>query len=60
MRVYVNDRPIELLPGMKVRHALIGAGCPADLRGRKQVYDEWGNLLGLDGALFEGMKIFVK
>jgi hypothetical protein len=60
MRVYVNDRPIDLLPGMKVRHALIGAGCLADLRGQKQVYDAWGNLLGLDGALSEGMKILVK
>jgi hypothetical protein len=60
MRVYVNDRPVDVLPGMKVRHALISAGCFADVTGKQQVYDEWGNLLGLDGALLEGMKIFVR
>ena len=33
MCVYVNDKPVDLLPGMTVRHALIGAGCLADIRG---------------------------
>jgi hypothetical protein len=58
--VYVNDRPVDLLPGMTVRHALIGAGCLADIRGNKRVYDQWGNVLGLDGALSEGMRIYVR
>lgn len=60
MRVYVNDRPVDLLPGMTVRHALIGAGCPADLSGNRRAYDEWGNQLGLEGALSDGMKIYVR
>ena len=60
MRVYVNDRPVDLLPGMTVRHALIGAGCPVDLRDKKRVYDEWGNQLGLDGTLSDGMKIYLR
>jgi hypothetical protein len=60
MRVYVNDRPVELVPGMTVRHALIGAGCLADLREKKRVYDEWGHELGLAGALSDGMRIYVR
>lgn len=59
MKVYVNDIPVDILPGMKVRHALIGAGLIGEI-GRKKVYDEWGNEIGLDGALSEGMKISVK
>jgi hypothetical protein len=60
MRVYVNGRAVDLFPGMTVRHALVGAGCPADLGGKKRVYDEWGNELGLEGALSDGMKIYVR
>lgn len=60
MRVYVNGRAVDLLPGMTVRHALIGAGCLADLHEKKRVYDEWGNELGIEGALSDGMKIYVR
>ncbi len=60
MLVYVNNIPVELLPGMKVRHALLRAGLLDEINKTKKVYDEWGNQLGLDGALSEGMKIFVK
>lgn len=59
MKVYVNDIPVDTLQGMKVRHALIGAGLLSGM-GQKKVYDEWGNEIGLDGALSEGMKISVK
>ncbi len=59
MKVYVNNVPVDILPGMKVRHALIGAGLLAEI-GNKKIYDEWGNEIGLDGALNEGMKIYVK
>lgn len=31
-----------------------------ELEESKRVYDEWGNELGLDGALSEEMKIYVK
>ncbi|MBI5639454.1 MAG: hypothetical protein HZA17_03415 [Nitrospirae bacterium] len=60
MKIYVNDRLIEILPGMKVRHALIQAGLITEAEAGRLVYDEWGNELGLDGALSEGMKIFLK
>jgi hypothetical protein len=60
MKVYVNHICVAVLPGMTVKHALIAAGAFKEIKGSKKVYDEWGNELGLDGALSEGMKIFVK
>jgi len=59
MKVYVNDIPVDVLAGMTVRHALIGAGLLGEI-GQKKAYDEWGNEIGLEGALREGMKISVK
>ena len=60
MRVYVNQKPVDLLPGMQVRHALIQAGQMAAVDAGLKVYDEWGHELGLDGALTADMKILVK
>ncbi len=60
MRVYVNQKPVDLVPGMQVKHALISAGRMAEIAGGLKVYDAWGHELGLDGALSDGMKIFVK
>jgi hypothetical protein len=62
MRVYVNDIPIDVLPGMSVKHALIRSGHLKEVEALKRVkvYDEWGNELGLDGALSEGMNIYVR
>ncbi len=60
MIVYVNDKPVNVLPGMTVRHALIGAGLFEEIKGGKMVCDEWGNEIGLEGALTKGMKIYLK
>lgn len=60
MRVYVNNKPVEILPGMTVKHALINSGLLKEIKAGKKVYDEWGNEIGLDGELSEGEKIFVK
>lgn len=60
MEVYVNDKPVQVLPGMTVKHALVREGLLRELEGGKRVYDEWGNELGLDGALSEGMKMNVR
>jgi hypothetical protein len=57
MRVFVNDRAVDMLPGMKIRHALISAGFLRRISIGERVYDEWGNELGLDGTLSEGMRI---
>jgi len=60
MKVYVNNTVVEILPGMTVRHALLQAGLLREVEMSKRVYDEWGNEIGLDGALSEGEKIFVR
>ena len=60
MRVYVNNQPLELLPGMTVRHALLQAGLLKEVEEGLKVYDAWGNELGLGGALAEGVKIWVR
>lgn len=60
MKVYVNDTPVDILPGMTVKHALIHTGLIKVIESLKKVYDEWGNEIGLDGTLSEGAKIYVK
>jgi len=60
MRVYVNDQAVNILPGMTVKHALTQARLLAEVKSGKKAFDEWDNELGLDGALSEGMKIYVK
>jgi hypothetical protein len=60
MQVYVNETPVDLMPGMKVRHALIQAGLLQEVESGRRVCDAWGNEVGLDGALTPGMKIYVK
>ncbi|MBA4391430.1 MAG: hypothetical protein C0399_10910 [Syntrophus sp. (in: bacteria)] len=60
MQLFVNNRAVDLLPGMKIIHALIGAGLDAELKRGKRVYDEWGNKVGLDGELTAGIKLFVR
>ncbi|MCX5908518.1 MAG: hypothetical protein NTY64_15375 [Deltaproteobacteria bacterium] len=60
MRVYVNDQAINILPGMTVKHALTQAGLLAEVKSGKKAFDQWDNEIGLDGALSEGMRIYVK
>jgi hypothetical protein len=60
MKVYVNQKSVDVLPGMTVRHALVGAGLFKEMEPSKKVCDQWGNELGLDGALSEGMKIYIQ
>ncbi len=60
MKVFVNGRPFDLLPGMTVKHALVAAGLLQEIGTSKEAYDQWGNELGLGGALSDGMKIYVR
>jgi hypothetical protein len=60
MKVYVNDVAVDILPGMTVRHALISAGLLREIEESKEVFDEWGNRIGLDGTLSEDAKIYVR
>ena len=60
MKVYVNDREVNLVMGMTVKHALTAAGLMDEIKQGKKVFDEMGNEIGLGGALTEGSKIYVK
>ncbi len=60
MRVYVDDQPVDLLPGMTVLHALIGADRLKDIESGKKAYDREGHELGLGGALSAGERIWVR
>jgi len=63
MDVFVNGRKVSVYRGMSVKHALIAynqrtyeEAISADVR----IEDENGFTLGLEGALAEGARIFVK
>lgn len=60
MIVYVNDAPVDLLPGMSVRHALLRAGLQRKGKRPPVVRDAWGNEVGLDGSLRDGERIYVR
>jgi hypothetical protein len=60
MKVYINNQPLDLLPGMKIKHALINAGLLEEIITGKKVYDEWSHEVGLEGALTEGMALWVR
>jgi hypothetical protein len=54
MPIWVSRKPVYLIPGMTVRQALIQAGLLQEVLKGAKVFDEWGNELGLDGALEDG------
>jgi hypothetical protein len=61
LSVFVNDGPVEVYAGMKVRHALIAARpglYEACTKGEAVVRDQDGFLVGLDGALNEGARLY--
>lgn len=60
MKVYVNDREFNLVPGMTIKHALIDSGLIDMIKQGKKIYDEMGNEIGLGGALTEGAKIYIR
>jgi hypothetical protein len=60
MKVFVNDKEVHLAPGMTVRHALVAAALLQDVQAGKKVCDRWDNEVGLDGALFEEYRLYVK
>jgi len=60
MRVWLNDEPVDVVPGMKVREALIQAGLLPEVEKGGIVLDEWGNEVGLDGSLQDGSRYALK
>jgi hypothetical protein len=59
MEIYLNDTPVEVLPGMTVKHALFCSEMFKDADSIDRVCDKWGNEIGLDGELMEGERIYV-
>ena len=60
MRIWLNDIRLTLIPGMTVRQALIQADLIPEIEKGAKVFDEWGNEVGLDGALENGSRFTLK
>jgi len=60
MRVYVDDREVILHRGMKVKHALTLYQLKALRAGELLVRDCDGNLVGLEGSLIEGSRLYTQ
>ena len=56
MRIWLNEQPLDLATGMKIRDALIQADLLQDIEKGDRVFDECGNEVGLDGALQDGCR----
>jgi hypothetical protein len=60
VRVYVNDQEAMFHLGLKVKHA-IGARWARKVREQRAVVrDAAGNRYDLDGALYDGQKLYVE
>jgi hypothetical protein len=61
--IYINDRPVTIYRGMKVKHALISfdqAIYEAVELGNVVIEDSRGFEVGLEGSLREGSKLFTR
>ncbi|MFH0777242.1 MAG: hypothetical protein V2A71_01295 [Candidatus Eisenbacteria bacterium] len=63
IKVYVNSKPILISPALSVRHAILAydEDALADITaGQAYVADARGAEVGLEGALFDGMTLYVQ
>jgi len=60
VRVYVNDREEVLHLGLKVKHAVGQKWARKVRQHRAIVRDADGNRYDLDGALFDGQRLYVQ
>lgn len=58
--VYVDDRPRRLFLGLRVRHAIGHSEVRRVELGEAAVEDGRGNRVGLDGALYDGERLYVR
>ncbi len=61
--VFVEDCEVPLFRGMEVKHALIAYNMniyQEALEGKLKVVDEWGNEVGLSGAISDGNRFYIK
>lgn len=57
--VYVNDKPKETFLGMCVKH-VIGARAAQRVQAHRAIVrDGDGNIVGIDGALYDGQRLYV-
>lgn len=59
-KVIIDGKKVYIFPGMKVRHLLSIRQIKEIESGKKEVYDRYGNIVGLDGALSNNMILRVK
>jgi hypothetical protein len=58
--VYVQDEPREFFLGLRVRHAIGYRRSQRVVRGAALVEDGEGNPVDLDGALYDGERLYVR
>jgi hypothetical protein len=58
--VYVNDEPCRFFLGLRVRHAIGYQDTWRVTRHEAIVRDAEGNLVDLDGALYDGERLYVQ
>lgn len=58
--VYVNQEPRRFFLGLRVRHAIGYRRAWRVERGEAIVEDSEGNRVDLDGALYDGERLFVR
>jgi hypothetical protein len=60
LMVYVDDEPRRLFLGLRVRHAVGYQKAWRVARGEAVVHDSDGNQVDLDGALYDGERLYVR
>jgi hypothetical protein len=58
--VYVDDEPRRSFLGLRVRHAIGYRQARRVERRKAEVQDDRGNKVDLDGALYEGERLYVR
>jgi hypothetical protein len=58
--IYLNGKSVSLRKGMKVKHALSTRQLGAVRAGRLDVVDSHGNIVGLEGSLTEGARLYTR
>jgi hypothetical protein len=58
--VYVDDEPRRFFLGLRVRHAIGYRAAWRVERGQAVVHDGDGNRVDLDGALYDGERLYVQ
>lgn len=59
LTVYVDDRPKRLFHGLKVKHAIGARKTKAVREHRAVVRDVDGNQVDIDGALYDGERLYL-